>query len=287
MLALYALYTIPSKALTISAISYISGLPLLCILCYTLHNEKVRDSPSNKAHPILPSLRILWNSHSEFRSLFYNKIILSTGEGIGTEFASFVPYILFPSITHYKKLLFLGTVFFYGSYTLSALFTLILKFLIAKPLHHNGKESDGISISGTRPGSPDRSSHDDHIDKRGEGVGIERGGGKGLWANCGGLGWDKLTLYRYIIVIFVVVCVIEFGITVPSMIQTERGTSSDVLSADTSMDLIYVYMSLQVVLSALFATAGSINDLMVRDLVNLGAHTCSTPLSLFLSLQTY
>lgn len=50
VLALYVLYTIPSKALTISAISYMAGLPLLCILCYTLHNERIRDRPTSKAN---------------------------------------------------------------------------------------------------------------------------------------------------------------------------------------------------------------------------------------------
>ena len=75
-----------------------------------------------------------------------------------------------------------------------------------------------------------------------------------------------IIIYRYIIIIFVVICVIEFGITVPSMVQTANN-SSDLLDTTESMDLVYVYMSLQIVLSSLFATANRINDLMVRDLV--------------------
>ena len=77
---------------------------------------------------------------------------------------------------------------------------------------------------------------------------------------------QQIIIRRYIIVIFVVICVIEFGITVPSMVQTANN-SSDLLDTTESMDLVYVYMSLQIVLSSLFATANRINDLMVRDLV--------------------
>ena len=85
------------------------------------------DIDVDKPH-MLPSLRMLYGQNPEFKQLLYNSIILSVGEGLGTEFVSFV-FIIFPSVKHYKRLVQLATFFFFAQFVLGAACTAITKKL--------------------------------------------------------------------------------------------------------------------------------------------------------------
>jgi hypothetical protein len=239
----------PAKAMTVAAVVFVAGgAPLLALMCWLLPNNNntivspqpqlptnskknivsaAGDADSNSGDvvsAILPSLRILMKS-SEFRVLFLNNVILQVGEGIGTEFVAFAPYILFPGVTHYQDLLQLASLFFYASIGLSAVLTVCI----------------GPAIQYYQV--------------------------------------DKARIYSGIIIAFIVVCVLEFALCIPGIIITvdadnslTRGVEESFTAAmgqSKAMGLVYTYIALQILLSALFAAGKVIFSLMVRDLVKL------------------
>ncbi len=89
---------------------------------------------------------------------------------------------------------------------------------------------------------------------------------------------DKLQLYFYIIFTFVFVCIVEFILCIPGLLVTLGATSLlprelqagvHDQKSDVSLALVYSYLALQILLSAIFTIAKIINDLMVRDLIRL------------------